>query len=203
MTPTDHAALEIHPATPERWDDLERLFGPRGADGGCWCMFPRLTSREFSANGNRGNRAALRLIVTDGRVPGLLAYAVGKPVGWVSVAPRCEFGRVERSPLWRRRDGGSADVGSAQQVTYSVVCFFIDPDHRGSGVGRALLEAAVAHAAAQGATVVEGYPLDPGGRRLSQGAAWHGTLAMFESAGFTVAERRKPARPLVRRCIDE
>ena len=25
--------------TPALWPDLERLFGPRGAVGGCWCMF--------------------------------------------------------------------------------------------------------------------------------------------------------------------
>ena len=30
------------PATPQRWPDLERLFGPRGACAGCWCMWWRL-----------------------------------------------------------------------------------------------------------------------------------------------------------------
>ncbi len=25
--------LEVHPLTPERWGDFERLFGPRGACG--------------------------------------------------------------------------------------------------------------------------------------------------------------------------
>ncbi len=25
----------VHPVTPDRWPDLERLFGPRGACGGC------------------------------------------------------------------------------------------------------------------------------------------------------------------------
>jgi hypothetical protein len=35
--------LEVHPLTPERWADFERLFGPRGAYGGCWCMYWRIT----------------------------------------------------------------------------------------------------------------------------------------------------------------
>ena len=28
--------LEFYPLTPDRWPDLEALFGPRGAVGGCW-----------------------------------------------------------------------------------------------------------------------------------------------------------------------
>jgi hypothetical protein len=34
---------------------LERLFGPRGAVEGCWCMFFRLPGPEF----RRGTRRAL------------------------------------------------------------------------------------------------------------------------------------------------
>ena len=51
------------PVTPENWLDLERLFGPRGASGGCWCMWWRTSRREFEANGNEGNRKAMRSLV--------------------------------------------------------------------------------------------------------------------------------------------
>ena len=44
---------EFHPLTPELWSDLEQLFGARGACGGCWCMWWRLSAGEFAA----GNRA--------------------------------------------------------------------------------------------------------------------------------------------------
>ncbi|MBM4430292.1 MAG: GNAT family N-acetyltransferase, partial [Chloroflexi bacterium] len=43
------ASWEFHRLTPERWADFEELFGPRGAAGGCWCMWWRLTQREFDA----------------------------------------------------------------------------------------------------------------------------------------------------------
>src|SRR5262245_44310740 len=43
------ATIEFHPATPGRWRDVEKLFGPRGACAGCWCMWPRLTRAEFRA----------------------------------------------------------------------------------------------------------------------------------------------------------
>ena len=32
--------LTFHPVTPDRWPDLERLFGPRGAYSGCWSALP-------------------------------------------------------------------------------------------------------------------------------------------------------------------
>jgi hypothetical protein len=41
--------MEIHPLTPDRWDDFEELFGSRGAYGGCWCMWWRTTRKEFEA----------------------------------------------------------------------------------------------------------------------------------------------------------
>src|SRR5687768_7822517 len=94
--------LVVKPVTPARWDDLERLFGPNGAYSGCWCMFFRQTSAEYTANSGDANRDALRSLVERRRVPGLIAYIDGEPAGWVSVAPREQFGRVERSLLFKR-----------------------------------------------------------------------------------------------------
>ncbi|HEU4335639.1 MAG TPA: GNAT family N-acetyltransferase, partial [Candidatus Eisenbacteria bacterium] len=62
---------DIHPVTPERWDDLEALFGPRGACAGCWCMFWKKPRSEFERGKGEGNRRALRTSVTRGDVPGL------------------------------------------------------------------------------------------------------------------------------------
>ena len=51
----------------------------------------------------------------------------------------------------------------------------------------ALLAAAVEHAAAHGATVVEGYPVDPAQRpKAGPADLYHGTLGLFLAAGFTV-----------------
>jgi GNAT superfamily N-acetyltransferase len=182
--------LEVRPVTAERWNDLERLFGPSGAYSGCWCMYLRIKASEWEANGNAGNRSAMKAIVEEGRVPGLLAYRDGEPAGWVSVAPRTEYGRVERSPVTRSVDDRPA---------WSIVCFFVHRDERGSGLGRALLDAAVEHAAAEGAEVIEGYPVATGGERISAADAWHGTEAMFEAAGFQPVIRRRERRPVMRR----
>lgn len=183
--------IEVHPLTPDRWSDFEALFGPDGAAYGCWCMYLRLTLREVDANGNDGNRRAMRAIV-DERVPGLLAYDGGRAVGWVSVAPREEFGRVRRSQTTRPID---------DEPAWSIVCFFIDPAARGTGVATALLDAAVDHAAAEGATLIEAYPVDAEVSPVSAAEAFHGTVAMFEAAGFEEAARRNEQRPIMRRRI--
>lgn len=186
-------ALEIHPVTPQRWDDLETLFGPSGAYSGCWCMYLRESAREFDENVGVGNRARFAEVVGSGREPGLLAYEDGRPVGWVAVAPREEYPRVLRSPVHKPVD----DIDGV----WSVTCFFIDRSARGQGIASALLDAAVEFARAQGARVVEAYPTDPGDARPPSAEMWRGSLEQFERAGFEVALRRKPARPIVRRVL--
>ena len=80
--------LIFAPLTPERWDDFEDLFGPRGAIGGCWCMWWRMKRSEFERHQGNDNRMAMRAIVLSGEVPGILAYQKEKAIGWCSVAPR-------------------------------------------------------------------------------------------------------------------
>ena len=45
--PGSLAGEAILPARPDDWDDLARLFGARGACGGCWCMWWRLARADF------------------------------------------------------------------------------------------------------------------------------------------------------------
>jgi hypothetical protein len=54
----------------------------------------------------------------------------------------------------------------------------------------ALLDAAIGHARAFGATTLEAYPADNGGERIPPPTAYMGMLSMFERAGFTVVARR-------------
>ena len=187
------AMLEVQPVTADRWPDLERLFGPSGAYSGCWCMWFRQSSAEYDRDHGEPNRRAMRGLVRANRVPGLIGYVDGEPAGWISVAPREEFGRVERSRILRRVD---------DRPVWSVVCFFIHREHRRTGVGRALLEAAVSHARDGGARIVEGYPWDlDAGAKKQAAELFVGTLPMFEAAGFREVARHAPARPIVRRRV--
>lgn len=174
--------LAVHPLTPDRWDDLVAFFGPSGAYSGCWCTWWRQTGSQFSAgcrDGAAGNRDLLGRLTEEGRTPGLIAYDGEQPVGWVSVAPRPEFGRLLRSPALRPEPGDDPADGSV----WSVVCFWVPRAHRRRGVATALLDSAVAHAWAGGARVVEGYPV-PVDDRAPAAEIFTGTLAMFDRAGF-------------------
>jgi GNAT superfamily N-acetyltransferase len=173
--------IDVRPVTSERWDDLTALVGERGAYSGCWCMWFRVPNAVWSANGNGGNRAAMSRLVAEDRVPGLLAYRDGQPVGWVSVAPRPEYGRISG-------DESAMDHGAPDSPVWSVVCFYIDREHRGSGVASALLSAAIDHARESGAEVLEAYPVEPEGR-TDNASAFTGLRSMFDRAGFVEVGR--------------
>ena len=59
--------------------------------------------------------------------------------------------------------------------------------------------AAVGHAFAHGAEVVEGYPVDPAQRpKAGPADLYHGTVGLFLAAGFEVASEAVPGRAVVR-----
>jgi GNAT superfamily N-acetyltransferase len=120
-----------------------------------------------------------------------LAYVDGEPAGWVAVAPREEYPRLDRSPKLRRVD---------DQPVWSITCFTIGRRQRRQGVAAALLDAAVDFARQRGAEVVEAYPIDTAGEKRSSADLYTGTLAMFERAGFEEVARRS-GRPIVRRAL--
>jgi GNAT superfamily N-acetyltransferase len=183
--------VEIHPLTPERWPDLEALFGRNGASGGCWCTWWRQTRSQYRANSGEPNRRMLEAIVRDGTVPGLLAYADGAPAGWVAIQPRAEYLALSRSRTL-------APVDAAP--VWSVTCFFVARAWRGKGLMRKLLDAAVSHARSGGARVVEGYPVDSA-KGLPAAFVYTGVPAVFEASGFEEVARRSRTRPIYRRAV--
>jgi GNAT superfamily N-acetyltransferase len=180
------------PATPERWADLEALFGERGACGGCWCMAWRLPKREWDAGKGEPNRRALRRMVTNGPPPGVLAYKDEEAVGWCAVAPRQEYVVLERSRVLRPLD---------ETPVWSVSCLFVKRPFRRQGVSVALLRGVVAFVRKQGGKVVEGYPVEPRKGTMPDTFAWTGLLRAFLEAGFIEMPRWSPSRPIVRYLI--
>lgn len=183
-------AARIEPLTPDRWEDLERLFSGRRVVDGCWCMFWRQTGRENRENWGERNRDAFARRVSEGDpAPGLLAYDGDEPIGWVAVAPLPEFGRILRSPTLR-------PLGNAEGV-WSINCFYVVPDARGDGLLQALLDAAVDHARAHGADAVQAYPVDTDAERVHPDELFTGTSTSLAAAGFTEVARRSDRRPVV------
>jgi len=182
--------LAIHPVTPDRWDDLELLFGPNGAYGNCWCTWWVLPAKEWDGTAPQARRAILRRLVADGQEPGLLAYQDGEPVGWCAVGPRERYARMmsPRSRTFRPLD---------DEASWVVNCFFIARSARGRGVATALLAATVDYAFAHGAERIEAYPIDPSAQKPTTDNLFVGYLPAFLAAGF-VEVARMGNRPVVR-----
>ena len=187
--------LTFHPVTSAEWKDLVALFGPRGACGGCWCMWWRLTRKQFDAGKAAGNRRALKKLIDAGTVPGILAYeAQGtpgrpQPVGWCAVAPRVDFSGLERSRVLARVDDAPV---------WSIVCFFVAKNARRRGITVRLIRAAASWARKNGARILEAYPVSPGPHGMPDAWAYTGLEQAFARAGFTEAARRSPRRAVWR-----
>jgi GNAT superfamily N-acetyltransferase len=186
------SGLSFAPLTPERFADLEKLFGPRGACGGCWCMYWRLPRREYEARRGEGTHQALKALVDGGEVPGLLAYSNGEPIGWCALGPRDQYPPLARSRILEPVD---------DLEVWSVVCFFVARKHRRQGVMAALLAAAVGYAQQCGARIVEGYPVVPRKDRMPDIYAYTGTFSLFAKGGFAEVARRSETRPIMRRIL--
>jgi len=107
----------------------------------------RLSRAEFERNKGVRNKQTFRRIVASREPTGVLAYSADKAIGWCAVAPRKAYGRLANSRLLQPVD---------DRPVWSVSCFYIAGPYRGTGVARALLEAAVAYARRRGARIVEG-----------------------------------------------
>ena len=188
--------LTVRPATRARWPDVEAVFQAKGCSiaRGCWCMFYRRsggTGWQIGGSRSQANRADLKKLVDEGRPPGLIAYDGKEPVGWVSLGPREEYKRLERSPVMKPVD---------EKPVWSIICFVVPSAHRKQGVAHALLKGAIAYARKNGAKLLEGYPVDKSGRQ-SDDSLWFGSKSMYDRAGFKEVARRKPTRPVVRKKV--
>ena len=192
-------ALRIEPLTPERIPDLATLFDQGGDPKWCWCAWFRVRGRDWSNATAVENRNVLQKAAEEqDHAPGLVAYEGDNVVGWVSLGPREDYERLAFSKALAPLD---------DKRVWSIVCFVVGRKSRGQGLAAALLDAAVDYARDQGATTLEAYPVDiADGARILSANAFHGTLSMFERAGFKVVARRKGSpnaspRPIVRRSI--
>lgn len=181
--------LKIHPLTADRWSDLEALFGPHGADGGCWCMYWRMSRNQFDAGRGEPNRQAFKKIVEAGKPVGLLAYADGKAVGWLAIAPRDEYPTMDHSRVIKRVD---------KKKVWSISCFYTLTGYRRKGVTLALIEAAKDFVRKQKGTVLEGYPIIPRSEKVDCGSAYTGILSAYQKAGFKEVARYSATRPIMR-----
>jgi GNAT superfamily N-acetyltransferase len=147
-------------------------------------MVWRATPAEARHADGTSRKRAMKERVDAGAPVGLLGYLGGVPVAWCSIAPRCTY----------RAGLAGAQPDDAGESVWSVVCFFVERQHRGQGVFRELLDHARRHAIARGATILEAYPVD----EESPSYRFGGFFPAFEKAGFVEIGRAGARRHVVR-----
>ena len=182
-------SIVFQPVNKNRWKDFEQLFGDRGACGGCWCMAWRLKSADFEKQKGDKNKKAMKKIINSSEIPGILAYYENEPIGWCAFAPREKYIRLNNSRVLAPID---------DKKVWSITCFYIHKKFRRLGISTELLKAVINYCKKKRVKILEAYPQEPYSDNIPAAFAWTGIPSAFEKAGFKVAERRSPKRPIMR-----
>jgi GNAT superfamily N-acetyltransferase len=189
----NEAIVQIKPLAPELLGDFLQFFGgtvfsdnAKWASCYCQCYYEDHSVIKWSERTASQNRALACERTQGGLMQGYLAYVDGSPVGWCNAAPRYLLHALDDEPTPEAETVGA------------IVCFLVEPSHRGRGIARQLLEAACDGLRRQGLRLAEAYP----SKKASSPAANHfGPLSMYLSAGFTMHREDEDGSVYVRRAL--
>jgi GNAT superfamily N-acetyltransferase len=184
---TDYA---VKPLSPDTWDAFARLAERHnGVWNGCWCTWfhPYCAERGKSAE---GNRAIKQRLVNEGVAHAALVFDGDEAVAW------CEYGTPEELPRIYHRKEYEATMDKLPD--YRLTCFFVDRNYRRKGVSAVALRGALDLIAQAGGGVVEAYPHDTGGKKMTASFLYNGTRSLFEEAGFSYIRPKGPRNCVMR-----
>jgi hypothetical protein len=159
----------------DTWDAFARLVERHnGVFGGCWCTWFHTMHAEktFTAE---DNCALKQRLVAEGRAHAALVFDGDEAVAW------CEYGTPAELPNIYHRKQYDAELDRLPD--YRITCIFVDKKHRRKGLSAAALQGAVDLISQAGGGVVEGYPHDTDGKKVS--VLYNGTRSLFGQAGFS------------------
>lgn len=183
------ADVTVRPVSPDQHEAVMHYFDMVAyADNPNWskCYCAERLVEDYESRTKEQNRAFRSQLILSAKANGLVAYRLGRVVGWCHAAPKTELVNVEGPKV--------PDVGA-------IVCFVVAPDQRRQGIATRLLEAALEHLKKRGMTTAEAYPrigdIDPAREVYSM---YVGPLAMYVKAGFDIAEKHDD-HAVVRRAL--
>jgi len=172
--------VTVRPISPDQHDAVMHYFDMVAyADNPNWskCYCAERLVEDYESRTKEQNRAFRSQLIQSAKANGLVAYRLGRVVGWCHAAPKTELLHIE---------------GANDPAVGAIVCFVVAPDQRRQGVATALLEAAVEHLRKRGMREAEAYPwlgeIDPS--RWAQ-SMYVGPLSMYVKAGFAIAEQHE------------
>ncbi len=184
------------PANDATSEDVEAVFDAGGARK-CRCQALKVPGWIWRDTTQQERDAALLEQAgcgTSGPTSGLVGYVDGEPAGWVAVEPRENYPRIwARQKSWMRTDPDLDGV-------WSVTCFVVAKGHRRTALTYELAQATVEYGEQVGATVLEGYPIEPPpGKTVIWDEASVGLVQVFVEAGYEVVASPTLRRRVVRR----
>ena len=184
--------IRIAAASADRFVDVKHALTGGGDGASCWCQWWMLRAKDFRAVTRDERRELPRGDLAAPVASALLAYVDDEAAGWVKVSPRPDQPRLARTRNFQQSPEPFDDPS-----VWAITCFVVRREHRGNGIAARLLDAAVDHARAHDARVVEGYPVDTAVAEASANDLYHGALSTFVDAGFTEVARPTRSRPIV------
>jgi GNAT superfamily N-acetyltransferase len=171
----DLAALQVRALDATTWPAYAALMERHnGVFGGCWCTWFHTMHGEKTFDADE-NRALKERLVRTGHAHAALVFDGDEAVAWCQYGPPAELPNIRHRQEYEQTRGELPD--------YRVTCLFVDKRYRRAGVSAVALQGVLDLVAASGGGVVEGYPHDNDGRKVS--VLYSGTRALFERAGFT------------------
>jgi hypothetical protein len=178
----------VRALTPDTWDAFARMTERHnGVFGGCWCTYFHTMHHQktFDADDNRSLKQRL---VRQGKAHAALVFDGDEAVAW------CEYGSPVELPNIYHRKQYEAELDKLPD--YRITCIFVDKKYRKKGLTAVALRGALDLIAQAGGGVVEGYPHDTEGKRVS--VLYNGTRPLFEEAGFSYVRSKGPKNCVMR-----
>jgi GNAT superfamily N-acetyltransferase len=117
-------------------------------------------------------------LVREGNAHAALVFDGDAAVAW------CQYGSPEELPRIHHRKEWEAGL-TGEPPAYRITCIFVDRDYRRKGVASVAVRGALDLIAKAGGGVVEGYPHDLQGKKVSSSFLYCATRTLFEDVGFS------------------
>ena len=129
---TSHTIKALTPETFPAWLALAQKHN--GVWGGCYCSYFH-GDTEHTVKNEYDRATFKRRLVAEGVAHAALVFDGDDAIAW------CEYGSpVELPNIYHRKQ---YDAGETRPAPWRITCFFVDRDHRRSGVAREALDGAL------------------------------------------------------------
>ena len=174
--------IEVKPLGSDTWDAFAGLAERHnGVWNGCWCTWFHTfhAEKEHTAE---ANRALKERLVSEGRAHAALVFDGDVAVAW------CQYGTPGELPNINHRK--EYEAGLDKLPEYRITCFFVDRKSRRQGLADVALHGALDLIAQAGGGVVEAYPQDTDGQKITASFLYSATRSLFEQAASATSGAR-------------